>query len=90
MPTKRRRHAVTETPRVEAALAVLRRELGSEHVDLAELVVLGAEQKAKQVRAENAGRAELRRQLAEQIRTRTVPVDAEAAAEVRRRGWARR
>jgi hypothetical protein len=41
MPTKRRRHAITETPAVAAALDDLRAEPGPDRVELGELVVLG-------------------------------------------------
>ena len=89
MPTQRRRHAVTETPPVEAALAQLRKELGDERVDLAELVVLGAQLKLQLVRRVRDDRLALRRQLAERIRARELPIDRAAADKVRRHGWAR-
>jgi hypothetical protein len=76
-------------PPVEAALDELRRELRDERVDLAELVVLGAEQKLARLRAERASTASLRRQLADQIRGRRLPIDPAAAETVRRSGWAR-
>lgn len=89
MPTKRRRHAITETPPVEKALDELRDELDGERLELPELVILGAREKISQLRAERAQGAGLRRRLAERIRLRDVPVEAEAADEVRRRGWSR-
>ena len=52
MPTTRRRHAITETPPVQAALDELRKELGTDRVELGELVVLGAEAKVAELRAE--------------------------------------
>lgn len=88
MPTKRRRHAVTETPPVKNALDELRRELGSDRVPLSELVVLGAQQKLARLRAEEARAVELRQGLAARIRSRDLPVSPEAADEVRRSGWA--
>lgn len=90
MPTKRRRHAITETPPVQAALDELREELGTERVDMGELVVLGAREKLVHIRAERTDTASLRRQLAERIRRRDIPADPVAADEVRRTGWARR
>ena len=87
MPTKHRRHAITETPQVKEALDELRRELGTERVPLAEVVVLGAEEKVRRLRAERDETQESLDQIAEWIRTRTVPVDPEAADEVRRTGW---
>jgi len=89
MPTKHRRHAVTETPSVRAALDELRAELGDDHVNLAELVILGAQQKLAQLRVADARRAALRRALAERVRAGNVPIDRDAADEVRRTGWAR-
>ena len=89
VPTKRRRHAITETPPVQAALDELRRELGHDRVEMGELVVLGAREKLARVRAEQTDAAELRRRLAERIRRREIPADQAAADEVRRAGWAR-
>jgi hypothetical protein len=89
MPTKRRRHAITETPRVEAALNELRRESGADGVDLGELIVLGASVKLGAIRSERDGRSVKRRRLAERVRTRTIGADVRAADEVRSRGWTR-
>ena len=89
MPTKHRRHAITETPRVRAALDELRGELGDERVELGELVILGAHQKVAKLRAQRNGTADRRKRLADRIRRRDVPVDRAAADEVRRAGWAR-
>ena len=87
MPTKRRRHAITETPPVEAALDELRDEIGSESIEFAELVVLGAQAKLGQIRAARSDSEALRRQLADRIRSGSLPVDREAADDVRRSGW---
>lgn len=89
MPTTRRRHAITETAQVQAALDELREALGGDRVELAELVVLGAREKLGRLRASGAERQALRRSLAERVRARRLPVDLEAADEVRRGGWAR-
>lgn len=89
MPTKRRRHAITETPLVEAALDELRGALGTDRVELNELVVLGAAAKLASIRAERDSAAGLRRRLADRIRSRSLPVDLDAAERVRRTGWAR-
>jgi hypothetical protein len=89
VPTKRRRHAITETPPVETALDELRREQGSDRVDLGELVVLGAAEKVSRLRAERQQTQALRRRLADRVRSGALPVDAAAAEEVRRSGWAR-
>lgn len=89
MPTSRRRHAITETPPVQAALDELRREVGVDRVDLAELVILGAHEKLELLRATRGTQLGLRQHLAERVRTRRLPTDLEAAEEVRRSGWAR-
>jgi hypothetical protein len=89
MPTNRRRHAITETPAVEAALDELRRELGTERVELGELVVLGAGAKLAVLRGEREANMDLRRRLAQRVRSRDTGADPAAADEVRRSGWAR-
>ena len=89
MPTKRRRHAITETPPVQAALDELREALGDDRVEMGELVILGAHEKLARLRAERDDTAVLRRRLADRIRRRDIPADRTAADEVRRAGWAR-
>lgn len=89
MPTKHRRHAITETPSVRAALDELRSEVGEEHVNLGELVILGVREKLAQLRLADPRRTALRRALANRVRTGNIPVDPVAADEVRRTGWAR-
>jgi hypothetical protein len=87
MPTKRRRHAITETPAVKEALDELRTELGTDKFPLAEVVILGAEEKVRRLRSEQDDAAASRKQVAEWIRTGNIPGDPEAADEVRRTGW---
>jgi hypothetical protein len=89
MPTRRPRHAITETPPVQAALDELRQELGDDRLDLGELVILGAHEKLHQLRSSDARTAALRRSLANRILHGDVRVDLEAGEEVRRTGWAR-
>ena len=89
MPTRHRRHAITETPPVKAALDELREQLGDARIEFGELVILGAHQKAAQLRAARGETAARRRALAERLRRRDLPVDRAAADEVRRAGWAR-
>ncbi|MGH3560304.1 MAG: hypothetical protein ACRDTN_00420 [Mycobacterium sp.] len=89
MPTTRRRHAITETPPVQAALDELRRELGTDRVELGELVVLGAAAKLASIRAERDSDARLRRRLADRVRSRSLPVDVDAAELARQSGWVR-
>ena len=89
MPTKRRRHAITETPRVQRALEPLRERLRGGRVDLGELVVLGAEAKLAALEAEEAETNAARGWLAERILAGEPLADPDAAAEVRSRGWSR-
>ena len=89
VPTKRRRHALTETPPVQAALDDVRQALHTDDVDIVELVILGAREKLARLRAEEQQTKELRRQLADRIRAGDIPVDVSAADEVRRSGWVR-
>lgn len=89
MPTNRRRHAITETPPVQAALDELRLELGTDRVELGELVVLGAHVKLQNLRASRDHQAERRTRLADRVRTRRVGADLSAAKAVRASGWAR-
>jgi hypothetical protein len=89
MPTRRRRHAITETPPVQAALDDLREALGDDRVELGELVILGAQEKLARIRAERSNTAALRRSLADRVRRREIPADGAAAEAVRRAGWAR-
>jgi hypothetical protein len=71
---------------VQEALDELRARLGGERIDYAELVVLGARTKARQLPDDaDAARAAARR-LAKMIRGRSIPVDVQAADEVKRLG----
>jgi hypothetical protein len=87
MPTKRRRHAITETPQVKEALDELRRELGTDSVPLADIVILGAEEKVRRLRSERDDAVAAGRQVAKWIRTRSIPGDPKAAEEARRTRW---
>lgn len=87
MPTKLPRHTVTETPPVQAALDELRRETGEPRVELAELVVIGAREKVRQVRAERAGADTRLQRLADRLDRGETLTDPAAADEVRRTGW---
>jgi len=89
MPTKRRRHAITETPPIQAALDELRQELGGDRVEMGELVIIGAQEKLARMRAGREDTAGLRRRLADRVRRQDIPADRAAADEVRRAGWAR-
>ncbi len=84
MATTSRRHVITVTPRVRAALDELRRETGTDRIELGELVVLGAHAKLAALRAARVDNdANLRRRLADRVRFRAVPVDLRAAEAVR-------
>jgi hypothetical protein len=86
MPTTLPRHTITETPRVREALDELRARLGDDSIDYAELVVLGARAKLRRLPddAEAAGQAA--RRLADMVRRRAIPVDVDAADQVKRLG----
>jgi hypothetical protein len=66
-------------PELDGWLDVLRGELGRDRIELGELVVLGADAKLAAIRAERGGRTELRRRLAERVRSGSVPVSLKAA-----------
>jgi hypothetical protein len=89
VPTKRRRHAITETPSVQSALNELREELGDDRIELGELVVLGAGVKLEAIRSKRTGDAARRRRLADRVRSRRTGAEVGAADEVRSSGWAR-
>lgn len=84
MPTARPRHTITETPPVEEALNELRTALGDERVDFAELVIAGARAKTRELREGGPAARHARARLAVMVRERRVPVDLEAADEVKR------
>ena len=67
----------------------MRRELGTDRVELGELVVLGAEAKVASLRAARESDDALIRSLADRIRSGDVLVDLAAADEVRATGWVR-
>ena len=74
---------------MRAALDELRGELGAKRVELGELVILGANAKLAQLRAERSDVSARRKALADRIRAHNLDLDIEAADEVRRSGWAR-
>jgi hypothetical protein len=90
VPTTRRRHAITETAPVQEALDELRAVLGSDRVPFGEIVILGARAKVAELQEGVDKKAALRKRAADRIRERRpLPIDLEAAEEVRRTGWAR-
>lgn len=89
VPTTRPRHTITETPSVQAALDKLRARLEeAERIDFAELVMLGAEAKARQLAADDDAAAKARKELAAAIRSGSLrySVDVKAADEVKHLG----
>lgn len=87
MPTTLPRHTITETPPLREALDELRAKLGEgERIDFGELVVLGAQVKARRLRTNDAATRAARKRLADMIRTRSIPVDVKAAEEVKHLG----
>ena len=86
MPTSHPRHTITETPPVREALDDLRARLAGQRIDFAELVVLGAGVKVRQLPDDLVVAQEAAGRLAAMVRARAVPVDIEAADEVKRRG----
>lgn len=76
MPTDRPRHTITETPPVQEALDELRRELGEGRLELPELVIRGAREKARELRGRSRSVQDARIRLARSIRAGTgVDVD---------------
>ena len=78
---------ITETEPVKAALDELRRVQGGEKVEFPDLVVRGARDKVRELRAGGESARRARREIAEWIRSGNGPkVDVEAADEVKRLG----
>jgi len=71
---------------VREALDDLRSRLGGEQIDYAELVVLGARTKARQLPADARAAHEAAGRLAEMIRRCSIPIDVQAADEVKNLG----
>jgi hypothetical protein len=76
VPTSRPRHTITETAPVQEALDELRRELGGGRLELPELVIRGAREKARELRGRSRSVQDARIRLARSIREGTG-VDAE-------------
>lgn len=75
---------ITETARVEAVLDELRRIQGGDKVDFGDLVVRGAKDKIRELRASSEMARESREEIEEWIRLGNGPkIDLEAAAEVK-------
>lgn len=82
----RPRHSITETEPVQEALDPLRAELGDRRVDFAELVVLGAREKTRQLQLSTPAARRARARLAERIITGETLIDKDAAAAAKQHG----
>ena len=78
---------ITETEPVKAALDELRRVQGGERVEFPDLVIRGARDRVRELKAEGESARQARQEIAEWLRTGNGPkVDVEAADEVKRLG----
>lgn len=75
---------ITETAPVKSVLDELRSLQGGEKVDLPDLVIRGAEDKIRQLKAESESARRAREEIAEWIRSGNGPkIDLKAAEEVK-------
>ncbi|HZV72597.1 MAG TPA: hypothetical protein VFF79_02670 [Conexibacter sp.] len=87
MPTTRPRHTITETPPLQEELDRLRVEAGSQKLDFAELVMLGAREKRRQLHRDSETVRAARERLARHILEGTYdPGEVAAADEVKTLG----
>ena len=86
MPTTRNRHTITETPPVQQALDELRRELGEEGIEFPDLVIRGARDKVREIRAQSGSARQARERLAHRIRQGEESSDVAAAEEAKNVG----
>ncbi len=78
---------ITETEPVREALDELRSLQGGERVEFADLVIRGAKDKVRELRAESGSARRAREEIAEWIRSGEGPaVEVAAAEEVKRLG----
>jgi hypothetical protein len=77
---------VTETPPVQEALDELRAVLGRRKIDFAELTILGAQAKLRDLRDNGPAARAARERLTREIREGDSEVDIAAANEVKRLG----
>jgi len=75
---------ITETPPVKEALDELRQLQGGEKIELPDLVIRGAQDKVRELRAADQSARQAREEIAEWIRSGNGPgVDLAAAEEVK-------
>jgi hypothetical protein len=75
---------ITETQPVKTVLDELRQIQGGEKVELPDLVIRGAEDKIRELRAQSESARRAREEIAEWIRSGNGPkIDLKAAAEVK-------
>jgi hypothetical protein len=86
MPTSHPRHTITETPPVREVLDELRAALGRDRIDFAELTVLGARAKLRELRRESPEVEAARARLLAEILDGEIEPDIAAADEVKRLG----
>jgi hypothetical protein len=90
MPTRRPRHTITETAPVEQALRRLRALAPADGIDLKELVILGAHQKADDLERNGDAQQRRERELEAFLALRAADgIDAEAGLVLHDDGWAR-
>jgi hypothetical protein len=78
---------ITETEPVKAVLDELRELQGGEKVELPDLVVRGAKDKIRELKAQSEPARQARDEIAEWIRSGSAPaIDLEAAEEVKHLG----
>ena len=86
MPTSHPRHTITETPPVREVFDELRAALGRKRIDFAELAVLGAREKLRELRRESPEVEAARARLVREIREGRFEPDIAAAEEVKSLG----
>ncbi|MBA2429062.1 MAG: hypothetical protein H0V55_04985 [Thermoleophilaceae bacterium] len=90
MPTRRPRHTITETPPVEQALRRLRSARPHERIDLKELVILGADEKAARGEGEGDPSDRRRALIEEFLHLRADDrLDATEGLALHESGWVR-
>ena len=84
VPTTKPRHTITETEPVKEVLDELRRVQGGEKVELPDLVIRGAKDKIRELKADSEPARRAGREIAEWIRSGNGPkIDLKAAEEVK-------